>query len=89
MISNETEQVDADKNNWSCYFLQKTNKKFSKRCQEKVTTKALINRYSIFKGVKYFSEDRSRNYLLFQPLFKHFQTISGTYKILLGDLKVS
>ena len=54
-----------------------------------MTTKALINRYSIFNGVKYFSEDRSRNYLLFQPLFKHFQTISVTCKFLLGDLKVS
>ena len=36
---------------------------------------------SIFSGAKYFTEDGLQNYLVFQPVFKYFQTFTGTDKI--------
>ena len=33
----------------------------------------MINDYNVLNGVKYFVEDRSRNYLVFQPVFKYFR----------------
>ena len=33
----------------------------------------MINGYSIFNGAKYFAEDGSQNYHIFQPLLKSFE----------------
>ena len=44
-------------------------------------TKDLINWYSILNGAKYFVEDVSQNYFVFKPVFKCFQTFTGTNKI--------
>ena len=45
-------------------------------------TKDLINGCSIFNGANYFVEDGPQNYLVIQPVFKYFQTFTGTDKIL-------
>ena len=37
-------------------------------------TRDLINGYSIFNGAKYFVEDESQNYLIFQSLFRYLKT---------------
>ena len=42
----------------------------------------MINKYSILNGSKYFSENGSQNYLLFQLLSSYFTTFTGTNKIL-------
>ena len=34
----------------------------------------MINGYSIFNGAKYFAEDGSQNYFLFQLLIKYFKS---------------
>ena len=36
----------------------------------------MINGYNVLNGVKYFVKDRSQNYLVFQPVFKYFQTFT-------------
>ena len=41
-------------------------------------TKDLTNEYIIPNGAKYFDEDGSQNYLVFQPEFKYFQTFNVT-----------
>ena len=40
-------------------------------------TKDFANGYSILNGAKYFSEAGSQNYLLFQPVFRHFKTFKS------------
>ena len=47
----------------------------------KKVTKDFINEYSILNGAKYSVEDGSQNYLVFQPVFKYFRTLTGTVKI--------
>ena len=44
-------------------------------------TKDLINRYSILNGAKYFAEDGSQNYLVFQSIPGYVQTFTETNKI--------
>ena len=39
-----------------------------------------MNGYSILYGAKYFTEDGSQNYLVFQPFSKYFQAFTGTDK---------
>ena len=34
----------------------------------------MINEYSILNGIKYFIEDGSQNYLIFEPLVKNFDS---------------
>ena len=41
----------------------------------------------ILNGAKYFVEDESQNYLVFQPAFKHSQTFTHTDKILVWKSK--
>ena len=43
-------------------------------------TKKYKNGYSILNGVKYFNEDGSQNYFIFQPLFKIFSSVWNNYK---------
>ena len=38
----------------------------------------MINGYSILNGAKYFVEDRSQNYFIFQPLLKYFNASRTT-----------
>ena len=40
----------------------------------------MTNGYNILNVSKYFIEDESQNYLVFQPVFKHFQTFTGSNK---------
>ena len=35
--------------------------------------KDLINGYIVLNGAKYFTENGSQNYLIFQPLLKYFE----------------
>ena len=44
-------------------------------------TKDLINGYGILNGAKCFDKDGLQNYLLLQPVFKYFQTFTGTDRI--------
>ena len=53
----------------------------------KVLTKNLINGHSILNGANYSAENRSENYLVFQPAFKYFQTFTGTDEFLHWNLK--
>ena len=43
-------------------------------------TKGLINGYDIFNGEKYFLDDGSQNYLIFEPNQRYFQTFTDTNK---------
>ena len=40
-------------------------------------TESLRNNHSISNGGKYFNENGSQNYLIFQPLFRHFTSKNG------------
>ena len=44
-------------------------------------TKDLINGYSIFNGARYFLKDGLQNCLVFEPVFKYFQTFTDNDKI--------
>ena len=48
--------------------------------KKQILLKDLMNGYSILDGAKYFTEDGSQNYLVFQPVLKYFQTFTGTDK---------
>lgn len=37
----------------------------------------MINRYSILNAAKHFTEIRSQNYFIFQPLIKYFKPITS------------
>lgn len=54
----------------------------------KVLIKDLINKSSILNGSKYFSLDRSQNYLVFQPLSRYFTKTTGTNGFLFGKLVI-
>ena len=45
-------------------------------------TKALINGHNSLNSAKYFAGDESKNYSVFQPLFRCFTTSSNTDRIL-------
>ena len=49
-----------------------------KLISRKVLTKNFINSYSILNSAKYFPEDGSQNFLLFQPLVKYFEAYKTT-----------
>ena len=42
----------------------------------------MLNRYRILNGPKYSLEYRSQSYLVSEPVFKYFQTLTGTGKFL-------
>ena len=44
--------------------------------------KDLINGYSILNDAKYFAEDGSQNYFIFQPLIKYFKLITNNLVML-------
>ena len=52
-------------NKWSIKIAKRINKRFNN---------------SILNGARYFTEDGSQNYLLFQLVFKYFWTFTGTDK---------
>ena len=37
-----------------------------------------------FIGKRYYHDDESQNYLIFQPVFKYFQMFSGAFDTILG-----
>ena len=45
--------------------------------QQKGLTNDLINRYSILNSEKYFIEDGSQNFLIFQPIFNTLTKLTG------------
>ena len=50
-------------------------------------TKNLINWYSIFSGAKYFAENGSQNYWIFQLIFKQLQTFAGADTVFVWKCK--
>lgn len=54
----------------------------------KVLIKDLINKCNILNSFKYFSLDRSQNYLVFQPLSRYFTKTTGTNGFLFGKLVI-
>ena len=65
-------------------FLKRTGfDKKLRKINNKVTSskaKNLTNGYSIITVARNLIEDESQNYLVFQPVFKYFQTFTGTNK---------
>ena len=49
-----------------------------KLASTKGLAKYLINEYMIHNGTKYFTEDCSQSYFIFQPLLKYFQASRAT-----------
>ena len=41
----------------------------------------MINVYRILNGAKYFAEDGSQNYFIFQPVIKYFKPIANNVVI--------
>ena len=42
---------------------------------------------SYFRGKEYFEEDRTKNYLVFQPMYRYFKKIGSTNRILSCESK--
>ena len=87
VTSNKTTHAEAEKklNNQITCSTKLINdlSREVKLTSTKRLTKDLINGHSILNKEKYFAENGSQNYLVFQPVSKYFQTFTGdTDKIL-------
>ena len=72
--------------------LPKINRKITEIKTENVIVKNELNKLKIFDssyfiGKSHFEEDGTQNYLVFQPINKHFKVISNTDYIRHGNLK--
>ena len=54
----------------------------------KVSTKDMINGYSILNEAKYFIEDRSQNFLLLKPIYSTFKMTTGVTETINCSLKI-
>ena len=80
-VSNKTKQIDAYKKltDHIASYTKLINdlSREVRLISTKGLTKDLINAYSILNGTKYFAEDESQNYLVFQPVFNYFKRLSN------------